>query len=83
MLEGGLGNLIALPLQGQALKNGNSAFNDGNWNTYPNQWKILKETNKLSKAFIEEKINQRTADGLLGVLAEDMSGNAGKTKSEL
>ena len=33
--EGGLGNLIALPLQGQALRKGNSAFIDSNWNAYP------------------------------------------------
>ena len=32
-----IGNLIALPLQGQALKNGNSAFVDKNWNAYPDQ----------------------------------------------
>ena len=36
-----LGNLIALPLQGQALKDGNSAFVDENWNAYPDQWDIL------------------------------------------
>ena len=35
-----IGNLIALPLQGQALKNGNSAFVDENWNAYPDQWKV-------------------------------------------
>ena len=35
--DGGIGNLIALPLQGQALKEGNSAFIDENWNAYPNQ----------------------------------------------
>lgn len=35
-----IGNLIALPLQGQALKNGNSAFVDKNWNAYPDQWDI-------------------------------------------
>lgn len=29
--EGGFGNLIALPMQGQALKNGNSAFINKNW----------------------------------------------------
>lgn len=29
-----IGNLIALPLQGQALKKGNSAFVDNNWNAY-------------------------------------------------
>ena len=33
-----IGNLIALPLQGVALKNGNSAFVDENWNAYPQQW---------------------------------------------
>lgn len=33
--QGGIGNLIALPLQGQALKEGNSAFVDENWNAYP------------------------------------------------
>lgn len=38
-----IGNLIALPLQGQALKNGNSAFVDENWNAYPDQWDALKE----------------------------------------
>lgn len=44
-----IGNLIALPLQGQALKNGNSAFVDGNWNAYPDQWDILfNRTEKLS-----------------------------------
>ena len=36
-----IGNLIALPLQGKALKNGNSAFVDENWNAYPKQWDVL------------------------------------------
>ncbi len=44
-----IGNLIALPLQGRALKNGNSAFIDSNWNAYPDQWDILlNHTMKLS-----------------------------------
>ena len=43
-----IGNLIALPLQGQALQKGNSAFVDENWNAYPNQWKKLFQTQKLS-----------------------------------
>lgn len=33
--EGGLGNLIALPLQGQALRQGNSAFVDESRNAIP------------------------------------------------
>lgn len=49
-----IGNLIALPLQGQALKNGNSAFVDRNWNAYPDQWDILlNHTAKLSVEEIE------------------------------
>ena len=49
-----IGNLIALPLQGQALKNGNSAFVDKNWNAYPDQWDILlNHTTKLSVEDIE------------------------------
>ena len=51
----GIGNLIALPLQGQALKNGNSTFIDENWNAYPNQWDILfNNTEKLSIKEIEQ-----------------------------
>lgn len=54
--NGGIGNLIALPLQGQALKEGNSAFVDENWNAYADQWKTLLSKPKLTKEFIEEKI---------------------------
>lgn len=75
MPEGGLGNLIALPLQGQALKNGNSAFVDDEWNAYPNQWKKLQEVHKLSKEFIEDKIKEWGADGVLGILGDDISGD--------
>lgn len=50
-----IGNLIALPLQGRALKNGNSAFVDRNWNAYPDQWEVLfKHTKKLSIEQVEE-----------------------------
>lgn len=50
-----IGNLIALPLQGQALKHGNSAFVDKNWNAYPDQWDILlNQTKKLSLEEIEK-----------------------------
>ncbi|EXM39925.1 restriction endonuclease subunit R [Ruminococcus albus SY3] len=54
--NGELGNLIALPLQGKALKDGNSAFIDENWNAYPDQWKALLSTQKLSKQQIEDYI---------------------------
>ncbi len=56
--NGGIGNLIALPLQGQALKEGNSAFVDENWNAYPDQWEVLLSKPKLTKEFIEDKIKE-------------------------
>lgn len=40
-VAGSIGNRIALPLQGQALKNGNSAFADKDGNAYPEQWDVL------------------------------------------
>ena len=54
--DGEVGNLIALPLQGQALKTGNSAFVDENWNAYSDQWKTLLSTHKFSKQQVEDYI---------------------------
>ena len=59
--EGGIGNLIALPLQGKALRDGNSAFVDKNWNAYPNQWEALWTKPRLSKEFLELKIQEWAA----------------------
>lgn len=56
--DGSVGNLIALPLQGKALLDGNSAFVDGNWNAYHNQWKIMFNKPRLSQEFLEEKIKE-------------------------
>ena len=42
-----IGNLVALPLQGRALENGNSAFIDENWNAYPDQWETLRSIRKI------------------------------------
>jgi superfamily II DNA or RNA helicase len=46
--EGKLGNLIALPLQGTALRKGNSAFVDERWAPYSDQWTKLIGTKRLS-----------------------------------
>jgi len=56
--EGGLGNLIALPLQGQALKKGNSAFIDKNWKPFENQWKQLGKVQRLSEEFVDNCIKE-------------------------
>ena len=47
-----------MPLQGQALKNGNSAFVDENWNAYPDQWNKLFQTQKLSQDDVEQYISK-------------------------
>lgn len=55
--EGGLGNVIALPLQGMALKSGNSAFIDENWNAYEDQLNVLAETRRLTRQGIEDYLS--------------------------
>lgn len=55
---GGLGNLIALPLQGQALKKGNSAFIDPFWHAYPDQWEQLRNIQRIKRSWIEEKLRE-------------------------
>lgn len=67
----GLGNLIALPLQGLALKSGSSAFIDKNWNAYPDQWKCLKSVKRISSEYIDDKIKEWSKEGVLGVLCDD------------
>lgn len=58
-VAGSIGNLIALPLQGQAIKKGNSAFVDKNWNAYPDQWDILlNHIEKLTLEDIESYMNK-------------------------
>ena len=66
--EGELGNLIALPLQGLALRNGNSAFVDNNFNAYPDQWSVLMCAPRLSKQFLEEKLHEWKPDALLPII---------------
>ncbi len=66
---GCLGNLVALPLQGQALLKGNSAFVDEDWQAYTDQWERLKSVRKLEKNFVEEKVKEWGAGGVLGDLA--------------
>ena len=68
--EGGLGNLIALPLQGRALREGNSAFVDENWNAYPDQWKVLWSKPRLSEEFLQLKLKEWAAERPEDVLEE-------------
>ena len=68
--EGGLGNLVALPLQGKARKEGNSVFVDENFEPYVDQWEYLQHVEKLTETALED-ILKRTANTLpLGELSK-------------
>lgn len=70
--EGRLGNLVALPLQGMALKKGNSAFVDENWQPYRDQWSRLLSTRKVSKEQIEKRLTDWCpAEGAMSVFQSD------------
>lgn len=62
--EGGLGNLVALPLQGMARRKGNSVFVDENFNAYADQWKMLSQINKLSELKLDSLLRQRSVPTL-------------------
>jgi superfamily II DNA or RNA helicase len=74
--DSAVGNLIALPLQGKALRDGNSAFIDGNWNAYPNQWETLFNKPRLSQEFLEEKIKEWSN------IIDDIAANAAESDRE-
>lgn len=74
--EGGVGNLIALPLQGKALLEGNSAFIDSSWNAYPNQWEVLWSKPRLSAEFLETKMEEWAVTDLSDAGDEDAENRA-------
>lgn len=71
MPSGGFGNLIALPLQGIARKNGNSVFVDDLFRPYPDQWEYLSGLKKISTRTVDALVAELCAGGELGVLVQD------------
>ena len=70
--ENGLGNLIALPWQGQAMKNGNTLFVDEQWRPLRDQYKALTEVRKLSLQEVDACIGEWCPDNNpYGKLQED------------
>ena len=55
--EGGFGNLVALPLQGQARKNLNSVFVDDDFLAYKDQWTFLYNIKKLRQDDVDKLLN--------------------------
>ena len=62
--EGGLGNLVALPLQGMARRKGNSVFVDEDFNAYGDQWELLSKIRKLSEVELDMLLRLHTVPTL-------------------
>ena len=52
--EGGFGNLVALPLQGQARRKENSVFVDNDFLVYKDQWAFLYNLKKIQESTIDQ-----------------------------
>ena len=71
MPQGGLGNLIALPLQKTARRKNNSEFVDGSFKPYDDQWAFLSSVEKIAPDRIRELAAELGDGPELGVLKED------------
>ena len=75
MPKGGFGNLIAMPLQMAARKNGNSVFIDENFQPYSDQWEFLNSIKKLSEdkvgMLISNLLRFNRDENELGILRRD------------
>lgn len=69
MPAGGFGNLVALPLQGRARKEGNSVFVNDDFVPFADQWSYLQNMEKMSVAEVERLVS-RYDKGPLGELSK-------------
>ena len=61
--KGGLGNLIALPLQKQPRERGNSVFLDDDLNPHTDQWAFLSSVAKIGRARVEDLVRSAERSG--------------------
>lgn len=71
MPVGGFGNLIALPLQKQAVKRGNSVFVDEYFMPYHDQWAFLSGVQKIHESDIDAAIETLCHQSELGELYQE------------
>ena len=90
--QGGLGNLIALPLQKKPRENGNSVFLDEDFEPYPDQWQYLSKIRKIRRDHVETLFRNACDKGkIIGLrmpITEDddkpwESSPSGKKKSQI
>lgn len=68
--EGGFGNLVALPLQGKARREGNSVFVNECFEPHPDQWGYLLNAKKISETKIDEILSNTIGMQSLGALSK-------------
>jgi len=61
--QGGLGNLIALPLQKKPRENGNSVFLDEDFEPYPDQWQYLSTIRRIGCDTVESLFQNACNNG--------------------
>lgn len=66
----GIGNLIALPLQGKSGMKGTTLFVDKELKPYPNQYQILRQVKKVTDEELKTLINEISKDDELGLFGE-------------
>ena len=71
MPKGGLGNLIALPLQKTAREKSNSEFIDDKFQSYSDQWEFLSSIQRISENRLEDLISVLSHGNELGNLKID------------
>lgn len=68
MPQGGFGNLIALPLQGEPRRHGNSVFVDAKWEPHTDQWQFLSCVQRMSASTVERIVRDASQRGrIIGV----------------
>ena len=68
--KGGFGNLIALPFQGQAQRDGNTLFVDEQFIPYADQWAFLSTLHKITPGELTEYLARLCDGGDMGVMLE-------------
>jgi hypothetical protein len=73
MPRGGFGNLIALPLQYEPRKQGNTVFVDEQFEPYPDQWAFLASVRRIEPPAVERIAREAALTGrIVGVRSVDI-----------
>lgn len=71
LIDGGFGNLIALPLQSKPRKSGHTEFLDETFASYPDQWSFLAQVPRLGRVRLDELLDGEVPGGEVSLRFED------------